>query len=66
MAARLYKIEQKSLSDKAMDWMLRHPTITLIIIGIILALLIGTVFNIIYGMCTIESGVMRNYMNNSL
>ena len=66
MAARLYKIEQKSVSDKAMEWMLRHPTITLIIIGIILALLIGTVFNLIYGMCTIESGVMRNYMNNSL
>ena len=66
MAARLYKVEERSLSDKAMDWMLRHPAITLIIIGIITALVIGTVFNFIYGMCTVESGVMRNFMNNSL
>ena len=66
MAVRLAKQEPKSLSDKAMDWILEHPAITLIIFGIILALVIGTVFNFIYGMCTIESGVMRNFMNNSL
>ena len=66
MAARLYKVEHKSLSDKVRDWMLEHPAITLIIFGIILALVIGTAFNFIYGICTIESGVMRNFMNNSL
>ena len=66
MAARLYKTEQRSLSDKAMDWVLKHPTLTFIILFVLLAMLFGILFNVIYGVATIESGVMRNFMNNSL
>ena len=66
MAARLYKTEQRSLSDKAMDWVLRHPTLTFVILFVLLAMMFAVLFNIIYGMATIESGVMRNFMNNSL
>ena len=66
MAARLCKLEERSLSDKAMDWVLKHPTLTFIILFIVLAMLFGILFNVIYGVATIESGVMRNFMNNSL
>ena len=67
MAARLYKIEErKCLSDKAMDWMVKHPTITLTLLFLTIAMMFALVFNIIYGMATIESGVMRNFMNNSI
>ena len=66
MAVRLYKVENKSLSDKAMDWMLKHPTLTLILLFIIITGIMAIVFNLIWNMCTIESGVMRNYLNNSL
>ena len=66
MAARLYKVENKSLSDKAMDWMVKHPTITLTLLFLTIAMMFALVFNIIYGMATIESGVMRNFMNNSI
>ena len=60
MAASLYKADTRRLSDKAMDWVLAHPTITFIILFVILAMLFGLLFNVVYGMCTIESGVMRN------
>ena len=66
MAARLYKVENKCLSDKAMDWVLKHPTITFIILFVILAMMFAILFNLLYGMATIESGVMRNFMNNSI
>ena len=66
MAARLYKIDERSLSDKAMDWVLKHPTLTFIILFVLLAMMFGVLFNIIYHIGTIESGVMRNFMNNSL
>ena len=66
MAARLYKVENKSLSDKAMDWMVKHPTITLTLLMLTIAMMFALVFNIIYGMATIESGVMRNFLNNSI
>ena len=66
MAARLYKTEQRRLSDKALGWVLKHPTLTFIILFVVLAMMFAVLFNIIYGMATIESGVMRNFMNNSL
>ena len=66
MAARLAKQTDKGLSDKALGWVLKHPTLTFIILFIVLAMLFGILFNVIYGVATIESGVMRNFMNNSL
>lgn len=66
MSASLYKVEEKCLSDKAMDWVLKHPTLTLIILFLIITIAFTLVFQIIYGMCTVESGVMRNFMNNSI
>ena len=64
--ARLAKQTDKGLSDKALGWVLEHPTIAFIILFVLLAMMFGILFNIIYGMATIESGVMRNFMNNSL
>ena len=63
---RLYQVENKSLSDKALDWVLEHPTLALIILGILIGLAFAIVFQIIYGVATIESGVMRNFLNNSI
>ena len=66
MAARLYKVENKCLSDKVLDWMLKHPTFTFIVLFVLLTMLFAILFNLLYGMATIESGVMRNFMNNSI
>jgi len=66
MAARLAKVENVSLSDKALGWVLNHPHLSLIILILTVTLIFALVFSIVYGMCTIESGVMRNFMNNSL
>ena len=66
MAARLYKVENKCLSDKVLDWMLKHPTFTFIVLFVLLAMLFAILFNLLYGMATIESGVMRNFMNSSI
>jgi len=66
MVVRLEKQVEKSLSDKAMEWVLQHPTLSLIILFTLIAVIFTLIFHLVYGMCTIESGVMRNYLNNSL
>ena len=66
MAVRLAKVENKSLSDKALDWVLQHPTLALIMLVVAICIAFCIVFQIIYGVATIESGVMRNFMNNSI
>ena len=66
MAASLYKVEQKTFTEALLDWTLAHPKIVFMTLFIVLALLFGLLFHVIYGMATIESGVMRNYMANNL
>lgn len=66
MVVRLAKVEERSLSDKVLDWMLKHPTFTFIVLFVLLAMLFAILFNLLYGMATIESGVMRNFMNSSI
>ena len=65
-SGRLYKVEEKTTTDLIVDWFLAHPTFTFTLLFVVLAALLAIVFNLIWGMCTIESGVMRNYMNTSL
>ena len=66
MAASLYKVEEKKFTDTLLDWTLQHPKLVFMTLFIVLALLFGLLFHFLYGMVTIESGVMRNYMANNL
>ena len=66
MAASLYKVEEKKFTDTLLDWTLQHPKLVFMTLFIVLALLFGLLFHFLYGMATIESGVMRNYMINNL
>lgn len=66
MAASLYKVEEKKFTDTLLDWTLQHPKLVFMTLFIVLALLFGLLFHFLYGMVTIESGVMRNYMSNNL
>ena len=67
---RLHKqdndVSSLKISERIGDWMLRHPTLTMLILFIALAMLFALVFNVIYHVCTIESGVPRNFMVNDL
>ena len=66
MAASLYKVEEKKFTDTLLDWTLQHPKFVFMTLFIVLALLFGLLFHFLYGMVTIESGVMRNYMADNL
>lgn len=65
---RLHKVEETPVSfrDLALGWFINHPNITFLVLFIGLAALCGILFNILYGMCTIESGVMRNFLNGGV
>lgn len=59
---RLRKVEEASFRDLALDWFINHPNITFLLLFIGLAVLLAVLFNVLYGMFTIESGVMRNFL----
>ena len=62
--ARLGKVEETNVSflDLLLTWLINHPKFTFIALFIISAALFGGLFNVLHGMCTIESGVMRNFL----
>ena len=68
--ARLHKKDDSPLMNKMSrnmgDWALAHPYLALIIMFIIVAIVSALVFQLLYGMCTIESGIPRNFMVNDL
>ena len=66
--ARLGKVEEPdhSFTSFILELMMEHPNITFIILFLILAALCGLLFNVMYGMFTIESGIMRNFMNTGM
>ena len=71
--ARLHKVEDNKdsplinkLTNSIGDWMLRHPTLTMLIFLIVLSILFAIVFNVLYNVFTIESGIERNFMVNNL
>ena len=61
---RLHKVEETNVSfmDLVLTWAINHPNITFLLLIIGLAALLAVLFNVLYGMCTIESGVMRNFL----
>ena len=61
---RLRKVEETNVSftGLVLDWLIAHPNVTFLILFICLASLLAIFFNVLYGMCTIESGVMRNFL----
>ena len=70
--ARLHKKEtddsplMNKLSRNIGDWALAHPHLTMIILLFIIGVSLTLAFNMLYGMCTIESGIERNFMVNDL
>lgn len=69
--ARLNKIEEddsilNGVTDYILGWALANPKLVFIILFITLAGVMALLFNVVYGMCTIESGVMRNFMANGV
>ena len=65
---RLHKVEENNTSfiNLVLGWAIDHPNITFMLLFIGLASLLAIFFNILYGMCTIESGVMRNFLNGGV
>ena len=61
---RQRKVEETNVSftGLVLDWLIAHPNVTFLILFICLAGLLAILFNVLYGMCTIESGVMRNFL----
>lgn len=61
---RLHKVEESNVSflKLVLEWLIAHPNITFMLLFIVLAGILAILFNVIYGMCTIESGVMRNFL----
>lgn len=61
---RLQKVEENNTSfiDLVLAWAIDHPNVTFLLFFIGLAGVIAVLFNVLYGMCTIESGVMRNFL----
>lgn len=61
---RLHKVEETPVSFRniALGWFINHPNITFLVLFIGLAALFAILFNVMYGMFTIESGVMRNFL----
>lgn len=67
--ARLNKTEtnqSKVYTELIEGWVIAHPKLVFIMLFITLAMLFGILFHVLYNMCTIESGVMRNFMVNNL
>ncbi|WP_305554543.1 hypothetical protein [Methanobrevibacter sp. V74] len=62
--ARLGKVEESNTSffNLLLEWAMNHPNITFLVLFIVLAALFGLLFNVMHGMFTIESGVMRNFL----
>ena len=62
--ARLGRVEETNVSflELILTWAINHPNITFIVLFIILAALFGGLFNVLHDTCTVESGVMRNFL----
>ena len=65
---RLHKVEENNVSflELVLEWLIAHPNITFLLLFICLAGLLAILFNVLCGMCTIESGVMRNFLNGGV
>lgn len=61
---RLNKVKENntSFNNLVLDWVMDHPNVIFMLLFIGLAASFAILFNILYDMCTIESGVMRNFL----
>ena len=66
--ARLGKVEDTNTSflTLILGWAMNHPNVTFLVLFITLAALFGLLFNVMHGMFTIESGVMRNFLSGGV
>lgn len=64
--ARLEKKEDKSYpffnSEIILGWALAHPNLVFMILFLVASMLFGIIFAVAYNMCTIESGLLRNFL----